>query len=125
MLLEVLLICSLTQSAPFYDCSEQWEIRIYDSPPNIQCGNLSQKWTILACQNYEKRIIKKINFSPGENPYYHVNTIHIFPIADEKDECGNSILSHEILHAQGFSHIQMAKKFDCQNILEYDISKHQ
>lgn len=77
----------------------------------------------MACHDYEKRLVKKMTFSPGENPYYHINTIHIFPIANEKDECGNSILVHEIMHAQGLSHVQMAKKFDCQKILEYDIAK--
>ena len=113
----------MTQIAPFYDCGEQWEIRIYDSPPNIQCGNQSNKWVILACQNHEKRIVTNAEQIRNGNYFHYVNTIHIYPIANEKDVCGNNVLSHEILHAQGLSHVSMAKEFDCPKILEYDIGK--
>lgn len=55
MLLEVLLICSLTHTAPFYDCSDQWAIQVYDVP--VTC-NIGQQILAAGCTNFESKTIK-------------------------------------------------------------------
>lgn len=55
MLLEIMFICSLTNSAPFYDCSEQWQIQTYDQP--VTC-NTGQQILAAGCTNFESKTIK-------------------------------------------------------------------
>ena len=79
MLLEIFTICSLVAVSPFYDCSEEWEIRVYSVPPKIQCNDHDQYLT-LACANLDRGIIHMVN-----QPDY-------------RDEFGQTILQHELRH---------------------------
>jgi len=80
MLLEIFTICSLISVAPFYDCSEKWEIRLYNDFPKIQCNNHDKHLHSLGCANLDRRLIHMVNDS------------------DYKDEFGQTILSHELRH---------------------------
>ena len=81
MLLEIMTICSLVAVSPFYDCSEEWEIRVYSTPPTIQCNDIqTDRYLTLACANIDRGIIHMIN-----EP-------------DKKDNDGKSILVHELRH---------------------------
>lgn len=53
MLLEILMICSVTYSSPFYDCSEKWEIKIYDEP--VLCYNADTYTEVAGCTNFSKK----------------------------------------------------------------------
>ena len=37
MIIEIILMCALTNVDPFYDCSEQWTINLYDEYPVKVC----------------------------------------------------------------------------------------
>ena len=80
MLLEIMTICSLVAVSPFYDCSEEWEIRVYSTPPTIQCNDHEDKYRTLACANLDRDII------------------HMLNLPDKKDEFGQTILQHELRH---------------------------
>jgi len=78
----IMIICSLTAAAPYYDCSEQWEISVYSNQylglipcPTSNSGNL------LGCANFVHNKIDLIQ--SGVN---------------SKDECNRTILLHELLH---------------------------
>ncbi len=45
--IETQVICALTTSPPFYDCSESWTIYIYDDTPRDQCNK--KGWRVVAC----------------------------------------------------------------------------
>jgi len=80
VLLEIFSICSLLSVAPFYDCSEKWEIRLYGDFPTIQCNNRDQHLVSLGCANLDRDLI------------------HIVDIPDYRDEFGQTVLSHELEH---------------------------
>ena len=80
MLLEIMTICSLISVSPFYDCSEEWEIRIYSLPPMIQCNDYAEFYVTLACANLDREVIHMVQFP------------------QHKDEFGQSILEHELRH---------------------------
>ena len=80
MLLEILTICSLVSVSPFYDCSESWEIRLYDTPPNIQCNNSDSQFHSFGCAKLQ------------------TNTIHLVDFPEHFDNFGNTILEHELEH---------------------------
>lgn len=74
-------ICSLIGVSPFYDCSETWEIRIYDTFPQIQCNAL-QDYVNLGCANIKRGII------------------HVVKMPEFRDEFGDTIIEHELKHLQ-------------------------
>lgn len=80
MLLEILTICSLMSVSPFYDCSESWEIRLYDTPPNIQCNNSDSRFDSFGCAKLQ------------------TNTIHLVDFPERHDDSGKTILEHELEH---------------------------
>ena len=80
MLLEILTICSLVSAYPFYDCSEKWDIRVYNEYPTIQCNNHDQHLVSLGCAILER------------------NTIHIINDSNYRDGLGQTILEHELHH---------------------------
>jgi len=81
MLLEIILICSLTNTAPFYDCSEQWQIQVYDQP--VTC-NTGQQILAAGCTNFESKTIKIYD--------YAMNNYGTDP------EDGFTVLGHELEH---------------------------
>ena len=80
MLLEIMTICSLVAVSPFYDCSEEWEIRVYSIHPTIQCNNNDDRYLTLACANLDRGIIHMVN-DPNKKDYF-----------------GKSIIAHELQH---------------------------
>jgi len=80
MLLEIMTICSLISVAPYYDCSDKWEIRLYDEPPAIQCNNLDNFYVKLGCANINRGII------------------HVIDFPEHRDQLGQTILQHELKH---------------------------
>lgn len=80
MLLEILTICSLVTVSPFYDCSESWQIHIYNVPPNVQCNNSDTRFHSFGCAKLG------------------TNTIHMVDFAEHRDHYGMTILEHELEH---------------------------
>ena len=80
MLLEIFTICSLVAVSPFYDCSEEWEIRVYSIPPAILCNDNDDYYLTLACANLDRGII------------------HMVDAPEKKDHFGKSIIAHELKH---------------------------
>ena len=80
MLLEIMTICSIVAVSPFYDCSEEWEIRIYSMPPMIQCNDHDEFFTTLACTNLDRKVIHMVQFP------------------EHRDEFGQTVLEHELRH---------------------------
>lgn len=88
-MIEILIICSLINVDPYYDCSQEWEIHIYWDNFHMTeiCGE-SSNGIPLGCAKYNKHpIMDKIN-TPK---IYIANVIHY-------DEWGQSVLEHEIRH---------------------------
>ena len=73
-------MCSLIYTSPYYDCSEQWEIEVYDQAVLCHENDL-----ILAagCTNFETKTIKIYNYAMYEY---------------DKDEYGFTVLEHELEH---------------------------
>jgi hypothetical protein len=80
MLLEVMTICSLISISPYYDCSQEWEIRIYSQPPNIQCNNYDEFYASFGCTKLDTK------------------TIHMVLFPQHRDKFGQTILEHELRH---------------------------
>ena len=78
MLLETMVICSLTLIVPFYDCSEEWTIYIYDNDADEYCG----KDGVLGCATW------------GREKNIYLSLDYIFM----RDYCGYNVLEHEINH---------------------------
>jgi len=58
MLIETLVICALTTSYPYYDCTENWTIYVYDNIPWEQC----KEYDTRSCAKwFPKRIYISIN----------------------------------------------------------------
>lgn len=76
MLMETMVICSLTLFAPYYDCDEKWTLYLYDSYAKDPCDGL------IACAKYNPPSI-----------YYPVYQPQVWI-----DYCGYSILEHELNH---------------------------
>ena len=81
MLLEILTICSLVAISPYYDCSESWEILLYNDFPVIQC-NVDEELVSLGCTRIESK------------------TIHVIDFPEYTDDYGHTILQHELQHLQ-------------------------
>jgi len=78
----IMIICSLTVAAPYYDCSEQWEINVY---PN-------QYYGLITCP-----ILNSGNLYGCAN--FNQNRIDLLWLGvDYKDECNRTVLLHELLH---------------------------
>ncbi len=75
MLIETIVICSLITVSPFYDCSENWFIYIFDDIPLDLCAGheTCAKW-------YPKRIYISLYQS------------------DWVGQCGHEALMHELNH---------------------------
>lgn len=82
MLLETMVICSLTVAAPFYDCSEMWTMHLYGQYPFQECKNLTGEDDLVSCADLTTKTIHYIVYQPQ---------VWI-------DYCGNSILEHELNH---------------------------
>jgi len=81
VLLEVLFICSLTHTAPFYDCSEQWRIEVYDEPVSCFVG---YEIRAAGCTNFETKTIRIYDYAMREYG------------RDPAD--GYTVLEHELEH---------------------------
>jgi len=77
ILIETLIICALTTVPPYYDCSENWTIYLYDEIPRGQCADYSTKSCAILST---KRIYMSIN-----QP-------------ESYDECGYTTLWHALNH---------------------------
>ena len=89
MLLEIFLICALTNSAPYYDFDEKWIIKLYDKEfVDEECGFLSTN-RIFGCASYGEYYKTHAEMKPfiilGNNTTY-------------KDPFGMDTLTHEIKH---------------------------
>jgi hypothetical protein len=80
MLLEVLLICSLTHATPFYDCAQQWTIEIHSEPVSCFVGH---QIMAAGCTNFDTKAIRIYDFA-----MYHYG----------KDRYGFTVLEHELEH---------------------------
>jgi len=56
MLLDILIICSLISSSPYYDCSEQWMIEIHNTP--VPCFEGNEFVLAAGCTNFNSKNIK-------------------------------------------------------------------
>ncbi len=75
MLIEAMVICALTIVPPFYDCSENWQIYIFDDVPWDLCRGHD------ACANWNPKSI-----------YISLNQ------TDWVGQCGHKTLIHELNH---------------------------
>lgn len=79
-------ICALTFMAPYYDCSEQWDINVYDTKL-IDCGSSKE---VLGCASYD-RLFGNDKVDLVQN-HYETMGKHTPKLKHE------SILWHELLH---------------------------
>ena len=80
-----LTICALTFMAPYYDCSEQWDINVYDTE-FIKCGSKE----VLGCATYDRLFgNNKIDLVQNHDERVGLHTPKL------KHE---SILWHELIH---------------------------
>lgn len=82
-----LTICALTFMAPYYDCSEEWDIIVYDSNDLLKCGE--KKANSLGCSTmyiFNRDKIELVN-----------NHAEIMGMHTPKLKTGG-ILFHELLH---------------------------
>jgi len=77
ILIETLIICALTTVPPYYDCSENWTIYLYDKIPRGQCADNHPK----SCVMWSP---ERINISINQPESY--------------DKCGYTSLWHELNH---------------------------
>ena len=80
MLLDIIIICSLIQASPYYDCSEHWIIEVYDQPVSCFVGNDIQA---AGCTNFETKTVRIYDYA-------------MFVYG--KDEYGFNVLEHELEH---------------------------
>lgn len=76
-MLEVLIFCSLISVSPYYDCSEQWAIQIYDSRVDYPCANIQT----MSCVTFPSFI------------YWNINAHNQW-----EDACGYGLFTHELNH---------------------------
>lgn len=81
-----LTICALTFMAPYYDCSEKWDINVYDTEL-IDCGRSKE---VLGCASYD-RLFGNDKIDLAQN-YYKTVGLHTPKLKHQ------SILHHELLH---------------------------
>lgn len=84
-----LTICALTFTAPYYDCSEEWDIIVYDDSMDLlPCG--TKKHSSLGCASYSRV------FRNDRIELVH-NHAKIMGEHTPKLKAGG-ILQHELLH---------------------------
>ncbi|HXV65616.1 MAG TPA: hypothetical protein VD731_00110 [Nitrosopumilaceae archaeon] len=114
MLLESMMICSLLLSGG-EDCSEKWEINIYDDLIDIErnCGKAIQGFVRNGCVGE-----KAAWHWEGHNfRYGMVSFASIYNDSEIRDPCGQTILEHELNHLKGMTHEDMATKWNCPEII--------
>lgn len=85
----ILTICALTFASPYYDCSEEWDIIIYDdSIDGLKCGDNTPN--SLGCASYSRV------FRNDSVELVH-NHAEIMGTHTPKLKAGG-ILQHELLH---------------------------
>ncbi len=86
MILEVLVICSLTTTSPFYDCSETWEIYLHDTGDMRPfCEYNLDRGTGEGCHKWDGKTNQQIHIALDKQ--------HL------KDVWKQTVLYHEIKHA--------------------------
>ncbi len=87
MLIESMIICSLTLVAPFYDCDQPWIIQIYDEHYITQLCNAKDD-NVIGCAHY------------ASNPAYDSFYIPTIKLGSSQyiDEWGQTNVEHEIRH---------------------------
>ena len=94
MLVEVMLICALTNVAPYYDCdAPKWAIIAYDEPflndvPVPKLCNKDVEYKIFGCASY--------NINKEMDAYF--TPIIILSSTNYIDVWGMNTLQHEIQH---------------------------
>ena len=91
MIMEIMIICALTNTAPFYDCSENWTITIWDDVIPPACKP-DEGVIAVACANWYstgKQEIHLTYLSAVQNPH----TTDVL-----RDKWGMTYLNHEIKH---------------------------
>ena len=86
MLLETLVICALTLNSPFYDCSQEWTIFMWDTM--AESKKHCVKWGTTSCADYN------LEANP---PIYGIINIAMNDL-DWVDDCEHTLLLHEINH---------------------------
>ena len=87
----VLTICALTFASPYYDCSEEWDIIVYDdSIDGLKCGDDTPD--SLGCSTYDRA------FQNDKIELVH-NYAEIMGKHTPKLKAGG-ILQHELLHLE-------------------------
>lgn len=85
----ILTICALTFTSPYYDCSEEWDIIVYDdSIDGLKCGDNTPN--SLGCSTYDR--IFKNNMIELVHNHAEITGKHTPKLKHE------SILWHELLH---------------------------
>ena len=114
MLLESMMICSLVLSGGV-DCSEEWQINIYDDLADIErdCGKATQGLVRGGCAG------EKVGWYWKGHKYTFGKIVFVSIINDSevRDPCGQTILEHELNHLKGMTHEDMAEKFDCPDVV--------
>ena len=90
MMIELFLtICALTFASPYYDCSEEWDIIVYDESEGLlKCGR--EKAEALGCSTYDRALANdyiELVYNHNEVRGKHTGKLN-----------GGGILFHEILH---------------------------
>lgn len=83
MMIDVQVICELTNFEPYYNCNKTWLLIISDTLPMDMCstpGELHESVTYSGCIFFQKKVI----FVPIGN--------------NEVDYCGRTVIHHELLH---------------------------
>lgn len=89
MLLEIMTICMLTHTSPFYDCSRKLIIELYDDEfIDIPCQNHNEKIRVMGCAYFSRNPIDYIYY----NPMIKVGSSHHI------DKWGQTNLQHELRH---------------------------
>lgn len=89
MIETILTICALTFASPYYDCSEEWDIIVYDESEGLlYCGNEEPR--SLGCSGYD-RLLKNDYIELVYN-HHEIMGKHTGKIK------GGGILFHELLH---------------------------
>ncbi len=85
----VLTICALTFASPYYDCSEEWDIIVYDESEGLlKCGRGEAE--SLGCSTYDRAFANdyiELVYNHSEIMGKHTGKVK-----------GGGILFHEILH---------------------------
>jgi hypothetical protein len=93
MLLETMMICALTMTAPYYDCDRpMWEVNLYDDRYLGEgiCPNWEEGVKIAGCAIY--LLVPDYDFIV--HPVINIS----MPSRHYVDEWGMGVLEHEIRH---------------------------